>query len=119
MQQASDCDMVLAHDDDLMMIDGLGHDTVSELSNSRRVVPSCSQSLETLKPEVMMDLLRRSNIAIQKDLCGELPTSINHSLILTGTSMRKELSPSDGGPNTNASIVKVAMPSIKSQNWSR
>jgi hypothetical protein len=31
MQRASDCEMVLAHDDDLMMIDGLGHDTVSGL----------------------------------------------------------------------------------------
>jgi hypothetical protein len=29
MQQASDCDMVLAHDDDLVKIDGLGHDSVS------------------------------------------------------------------------------------------
>ena len=29
MQQASDCDMVLAHDDDLVNIDGLGQDSVS------------------------------------------------------------------------------------------
>ena len=31
MQQASDCDMVLAHDDDLMTINGIGHGTVSEI----------------------------------------------------------------------------------------
>lgn len=33
MQQAPDCEMVLAHDDDLATIDGLGHDTVSRLLN--------------------------------------------------------------------------------------
>ena len=34
MQQASDCDKILIHDDDLLMIDGIGHDTVRELLNS-------------------------------------------------------------------------------------
>jgi hypothetical protein len=29
LQQASDCDMVLTHDDDLLKIDGLGHGSVS------------------------------------------------------------------------------------------
>ena len=29
MEEASDCDMVLAHDDDLANIDGLGHNSVS------------------------------------------------------------------------------------------
>ena len=29
MQQASDCDKILIHDDDLLMIDGIGHETVS------------------------------------------------------------------------------------------
>ena len=29
MQQVSDCDMVLVHDDDLEKINGIGHDTVS------------------------------------------------------------------------------------------
>jgi hypothetical protein len=33
MQQASDCEMVIAHDDDLLKIDGLGHDAVSGLLN--------------------------------------------------------------------------------------
>ena len=33
MQQASDCDMMLAHDDDLVMIDELGHDAVSRSLN--------------------------------------------------------------------------------------
>jgi hypothetical protein len=40
MQEASDCDMVLAHDDDLVSIDGLGHDTVSGLLNSSYIAPS-------------------------------------------------------------------------------
>ena len=31
MQRASDCDMVLTHDDDLVTIEGLGHDAVSRL----------------------------------------------------------------------------------------
>ena len=31
MQQASDCEMVLGHDDDLVTINGLGPDTVSVL----------------------------------------------------------------------------------------
>ena len=34
MQQASDCDKILVHDDDLLMIDGIGHGTVSGLLNS-------------------------------------------------------------------------------------
>ena len=38
MQQASDCDMVLAHDDDLVKIDGLGHDSVSGSLNSSYIV---------------------------------------------------------------------------------
>ena len=37
MQQASDCDMVLAHDDDLVKIDGLGHDSVSGFLNSSHI----------------------------------------------------------------------------------
>jgi hypothetical protein len=39
MQQATDCDTVLIHDDDLGTIDGLGHDSVSELLNSNHVAP--------------------------------------------------------------------------------
>ena len=38
MQQAPDCDKILVHDDDLLMIDGIGHGTVSELLNSRGIV---------------------------------------------------------------------------------
>ena len=38
MQQASDCDMVLAHDDDLVKIDGLGHDSVSGFLNNSYTV---------------------------------------------------------------------------------
>ena len=66
--------MVLAHDDDLVTIVGLGSDTVSGGLNRSRISPSYWQSLETLEPDVMMDLLRRSNIEIHKVLCGELPT---------------------------------------------
>ena len=35
MQQAPDCDKILVHDDDLLMIDGIGHGAVSGLLNSR------------------------------------------------------------------------------------
>ena len=38
MQQASDCDKILVHDDDLLMIDGIGDGTVSGLLCSSRVV---------------------------------------------------------------------------------
>ena len=82
LQQAYDCEMVLAHDDDLAMIDGLGHDTVSRLLNSSYVVPSrfSWQSLESLEPDVMMDLLRKSNIEIHKDSSGEPPNLIQSRL---------------------------------------
>jgi hypothetical protein len=68
--------MVVAHDDDLVTIDGLGHDAVSGLLDNGDTVHSWLQSLETLEPDVMMDLLRRSNIEIDKILCGKLPTLI-------------------------------------------
>ena len=38
MQQASDCDKILVHDDDLLMIDGIGRGTVSGLLNSSCIV---------------------------------------------------------------------------------
>ena len=39
MQRAPDCDMVLVHNDDLLMIDEVSHDAVSEhLIGSRIVV---------------------------------------------------------------------------------
>lgn len=38
MQQTSDCDMVLVHDDDLMTINGVGDGTVSELLNRNYAV---------------------------------------------------------------------------------
>jgi hypothetical protein len=72
--------MMLAHDDDLVTIEGLGHGSVSGLLNSSYIIPSCWQSLETLEPDVMMDLLRRSNIKIHTVLCGELPTLIESRL---------------------------------------
>ena len=66
--------MVITHDHDLVMIDELGLDTVSELLNNSCIVLSCRQSLETLEPDTVMDLLRRSNIKIHKVFYGELPT---------------------------------------------
>ena len=33
MQQAPDCDMMLVHDNNLVEINGIGHETVSELLN--------------------------------------------------------------------------------------
>ena len=38
MQQTSDCDKILVHDDDLLMIYGIGHGTVSGLLNISRIV---------------------------------------------------------------------------------
>ena len=72
MQQASDCDIVLAHDDDLLTVDGLGHDSVSGRFNSVYIGRSFWQSLESLESEVMINLLRKSNIDIDKVLYGEL-----------------------------------------------
>jgi len=76
MQQATDCDMVLVHDNDLETIGGLGHDSVSGFLNNNHIVPSCWQSIETLEPDVMRDLLRRSNIKMNKVWCGELSALI-------------------------------------------
>ena len=77
MQQATDCDIVLVHDDDLGTIGGLGHDSISGLLNtSNHIVPLCWQSIETLDPDVMTDLLQRSNIKINKARLGELSTLI-------------------------------------------
>jgi hypothetical protein len=38
MQQASDCDMVLTHDNDLVAINGIGHGAVSGILDSECVV---------------------------------------------------------------------------------
>lgn len=76
MQKATDCDMVLVHDHDLGAIDGLGHDSVSGFLNSNHIIPSCWQSIESLEPDVMTDLIRRSNIKINKASFGELSTLI-------------------------------------------
>jgi hypothetical protein len=82
MQQASDCDMVLTHDDDLVTINGLCYDAVSGLLNSIYFDRSFWQ-LESFEPEVMMDLLRRSNVEIDKVLCGELSNLIESRLVFS------------------------------------
>jgi hypothetical protein len=38
MQRASDCDILLVHDSDLVTIDGVGHDIVSRLLNGSCIV---------------------------------------------------------------------------------
>jgi hypothetical protein len=76
IQQATDCDTVLVHDDDLGTICGFGDDSVRRFLDSNHIVPSCWQSIETLEPDMMADLLRRSNIKIYKVSCGELSTLI-------------------------------------------
>ena len=76
MQQATDCDSVLVHDDDLGRIGGLGDNSVSGILNSNHISPSCWQSIENLEPDVMTKLLRRSNIKINKVWCGKLSTLI-------------------------------------------
>ena len=80
MQQATDCDMVLVHDDDLVKISELGNDSVSRLLNGNHTVPSCWQSIEPLEPDVITDFLRRSDIKINKVRCGELSTLIQSRL---------------------------------------
>jgi hypothetical protein len=114
MQRASDCDIVLAHDDDLVTIDGLGHDSVSGLLNSGYIDRSFWQSLESLEPEVMMDLLRKSKIDVDEVFCGELLELIESWLTLTGSS--KDLPPTDSDPSADTRAVKVAMVSMKLQN---
>jgi len=64
-------------------INGLGHDT----------------SLETLEPEVMVNILQRSNIEIHKVSCDLSPTN------------------DQSGPNTDMAVANVAMFSTTSQNW--
>jgi hypothetical protein len=46
MQQATDCDVALVHDDDLGAIGGLGHDSVSGLLNGNHIVPSCQLAVD-------------------------------------------------------------------------
>ena len=66
-----------------------------------------------------MDLLRRSNIGIYKDSCGELPILVESgTLNLTEASTSKDLSRTDNGPKPDASVVKVAMLSKTFQNRS-
>ena len=60
------------------MIDRIGHGTVSELLNSRELFSQYPQLPETLEPEVMVDLLRKSDIKIHKFGCGE-PLTLKES----------------------------------------
>jgi hypothetical protein len=76
MQKATDCDMVLVHDNDLVTIGGLGRDSVSGLLNSNHILPLCWQSIETLEPDMMADFLRRSDMEINKVWYGKLSTLI-------------------------------------------
>lgn len=75
--------MVIVHDDDLVTIDGLGHDAVSEPLNTGCIVLLLEQSVETLEPDVIMDLFQRSDIEIDKVLCGELSVSTELRLRLS------------------------------------
>ena len=75
MQQASDCDKILLHDDDLLTIDGIGDGTVSGLSDPwivTALLSLCWRLLVTLGSDMMGDLLRKSNIKIHKFGFGEL-----------------------------------------------
>ena len=74
MQRAHDCDMVIIHDNDLERIDGIGKGTVSGNLNSSSLFLLCHQLPvpESLQSEVMVDLIRMSNIEIYTACCGEL-----------------------------------------------
>ncbi|KAH9959639.1 caspase domain-containing protein [Russula dissimulans] len=79
-ERSSDCDMVLVHDNDLQKITGIGDNT----------------SLETLQPDVMVDLLRRSDLEIHNVSC--------------------DLSHTSSSPNPGSNVVRVAMLSMIFQN---
>ena len=114
MQQASDCDMMLTHDDDLVTIDGLGHDAVSRpLNISYYTVPSFlvvtgnprTRRDDGYSPEVQhRDRKRFVWWAPNFDRVT--------TLILTRASTPKDLRPTDGGPNTDTSFIKIAMISM-------
>ena len=72
MQRAHDCDMVVIHDNDLERVDGIGKGTVSGYLISSSLFLSRYQPPESLQSEVMMDLIRMSNIEIHTACCGEL-----------------------------------------------
>lgn len=79
------------------------------------------QSLESLQSEVVMDLLRKSNVEIRKVRYGEFPspTMINHELLdFYATSIQKDLSPDSSSPNDDTSLICVAMLSTLSKNSS-
>ena len=65
--------MVLVHDDDLITIDELNYDDVSEYMIGVKLPFLYQQSPETLEPDAMMDLLRKSNIGVHKISYGEIP----------------------------------------------
>ena len=71
MQRAHDCDMVIIHDNDLERIDGIGKGTVSGYLISSSLFLSCYQLPESHQSEVMMDLIRMSNIEIYTAFCGK------------------------------------------------
>ena len=63
-----------------------------------------------------MDLLRKSNMEIHKVPCGERPTLIELRLYFSREPIPK-VSVVGTRPDTDTSVVKVAMPSMKSQNY--
>ena len=110
--------MVLVHDDDLERVGGIGEASVSgHLIINYILSFSYSQSLESLEPEVVMDLLRCSDIEIHKVCCGELLTSTlcfgSH-----GTSTQ-DLSSASSSSSGDISVVWVAMLSTSPKTWSR
>jgi len=73
-QKATKCDMVLLHDDDLLEVVRFGRGTVSERLIPGCIVSLCWQSLDTLQPEVVMDLLHKFKIEIDTFSCSKPPT---------------------------------------------
>jgi len=66
----------------------------------------------------MMDLLQRSNMEIHKVPCGE-PPNLDRITTLSLNDLPPKASATHSSPNTDTSVVKVAMLSMKSQNWGR
>jgi len=109
------CDMGRVHDDDLAGIDGIFDGDVSEHLFEATLFLLCFQSLESLRPNILMGHLRGSNRNIYQVEYGELFTSIASFLLLTEASPEDLLSTKTCS-DTVGGIVKVAPLSVLLHN---
>ena len=102
--------MVLIHDDDLERIDGIGDANVSRLLISFYILissVSCCQLMESFRSDVLMDLLRRSDIEMSKVDCSKFsPLKECRRLQFLRGPPQIDLSPSNGHSNTDTDVVR-------------